>query len=302
MPSTPEVTIVILNWNNAEDTLRCLASVEQLTYPNYEVIVVDNGSVDDSVSQLHTAYPGVTLLETGENLGYAGGNNLGIRYALEEGAAYVWLLNDDILVAPDSLSILVKASDASTDIGFTGPMVYMREQPDRILSAGGVLDHSMQPRHRGLGALDQGQYGNINEVDFLSGCALLVSREAIEKVGLLDEAFFAYGEDIEWCFRGKRADLRVLLVPNAHVWHPDTRLRDQHSGRVMYYITRNHLLFLQKHRLGSRNIVGALLQNAIWLANWSLNPRCHHMKPKRDAVWFAVHDFMLRRFGKSGDM
>lgn len=298
----PFVAIIILNWNQPKDTLACLAAVAALDYPAVLTLVVDNGSTDDSVERIRAACPNMEIIETGANQGYTGGNNAGIRRALAHGAAYIWLLNDDTIAAPNSLSVLVRAAEADPGAGFIGPLVRMRERPDLILSAGGVLGPDMRPRHRGLGELDEGQYNKIAEADFLSGCALLVSRSTIERIGLLDEAFFAYGEDVEWCSRGSRAGLKVLFVPQAVVWHPDTRQRDENSARVMYYITRNHLLFLRKHRLGAGNLARALLRNVILLANWTLNPKWRRARPKRDALWLALRDFALGRFGKSKDL
>jgi hypothetical protein len=296
------VAIVVLNWNNARDTISCLDSLAKLDYPDPWVIVVDNGSSDDSVVQIRAAHPSVTLIETGANLDYTGGNNAGIRHALAGGADFVFLLNNDAIVAPDALSRLVQAAQAWPNAGFLGPMVRTREQPNRILSAGGVFWPDMTPGQRGLGELDQGQYGEVEEVDFLSGCALLVSRAALEAVGLLDERYFAYGEDVEWCFRGRRAGFKVLFAPQGVVWHPDTSLRDQNSSRVVYYITRNHLLFLRQHHLGLGVLLRTLLRNLIWLVNWSVNPKWRHIKSKRDALWWALRDFALGRFGKSRDL
>jgi len=297
-----KVIVIILNWNNAGDTLQCLASLESLTYPNYGLLIVDNGSTDDSVQRIRAVYSTVTLLETGENLGYAGGNNVGIRYALEQGADYVLLLNDDVVLAEDAISALLKVAVQHPEAGFLGPNVYIMEQPEHLLSSGGVFAADWCPFHRGMGERHEFHDGDGVEVDFLSGCALLVARTAMEKIGLLDEDFFTYGEDVEWCFRGKRAGFKVLLVPQAKVWHPDTRLRDENSARVMYYITRNHLLFLRKHRLGKIALGRAWMRNWILLINWSINPKWRHIRPKRDALWLAMRDFVLGRFGKSQDM
>ena len=122
---TLEVAIIVLNWNNAPDALECLRSLEQLDYTGYRAVVVDNGSANDSVATIAAAYPDVTILEAGENLGYTGGNNLGLEYALNNDCDYVWLLNDDVTVAPDSLSALVSAALAEPRAGFLGPKVLM---------------------------------------------------------------------------------------------------------------------------------------------------------------------------------
>lgn len=298
----PFVHIIILNWNNPTDTLACLDTVRQLDYDNVRVVVVDNGSADDSAARIRLEYPAIDLIALPENLGYTGGNNAGIRHSLERGAEYVWLLNDDTTVAPDSLALLVEAAARHPDAGFLGPLVRLREQPDRILSAGGVFGPDMTLRQRGLGEADAGQFRVPEPVDFLSGCALLASRRVIEAVGAFDEAFFAYGEDIDWCYRGAQAGFRSLLVPAAVVWHPDTRSRDENSPRVMYYISRNRLLFMRKHRLGARRMGRTVLRYLYWLANWSLNPKWRGIRPKRDALWFAMRDFAAANFGRSASV
>jgi GT2 family glycosyltransferase len=270
-----------------------------LNYGAVEPIVVDNGSVDDSVARVAESYPDVTILQAGENLGYAGGNNLGIKHALSKGADYVWLLNDDVTVAPDSLSLLMSTADAQPKAGFWGPTVYMHEEPRRILSAGGCLGKDWAPQHRGIGELDVGQFGQIETVDYVSGCALLVSRALVDAVGLLDERFFAYCEEVEWCYRGRQAGFGALFVPQAAVWHPDTRSRDRDSVVVKYYMSRNQLLFMAKHRLGASAMVHHLASYTLWIANWTVNPKWRHKRRQRDMLLRAVFDFVRGRYGKA---
>jgi GT2 family glycosyltransferase len=299
---SPWGAIIILNWNHVADTLSCIHSVNALDYSNKRIIVVDNGSTDDSVTRIKDAYPDIHLIETGRNLGYSGGNNVGIQYALRDLATdYVWLLNDDVLVASDALTRLVEVAEMHPQAGFLGPMVYIREHPDHILSAGGILGPTMDSFQRGLGELDQGKYEKVDEVDFLSGCALFVSRKLIEEVGALDESFFAYYEDVDWCYRGKQAGFDILFVPQSVVWHPDTRYRDEHSASVMYYMARNHLLFLSRNHLGIYSKGKVWFRYAKWLVNWTFNPKWRDAKPKRDALMLAMRDFVLGRFGKGPD-
>lgn len=295
----PEVTTIILNWNNASDTLACLGSTAAIDYAKHRVIVVDNGSTDDSVDIITGEYPEVTVLETGANLGYTGGNNRGIEYALKDSCDYVWLLNDDVTVAPDSLSALVLVAESEPKAGFLGPKVHMREDPQRLLSAGGKLGENWRPQHRGIGELDQGRFDEVAEVDYLSGCALLVSRRLIEKAGGLDNDFFAYHEDIEWCYRGRQAGFRVLFVPEAKVWHPDTLRRDAESALVTYYMSRNQLLFLAKHHLGLGVLARCLATYALRVVNWSIRPKYRHKRHQRDALLRAMLDVLLGRFGEA---
>ena len=295
--ASPKVLIIVLNWNNTQDTITCLSSITQLCYPSYQTLVIDNGSIDDSIEQIRRHFPQAQILALPENLGYTGGNNRGLQHALSHGYDYVWLLNDDVTVAPDSLTLLIRTAMAEPQAGFLGPMIYMREDPPRILSAGGVLYNGWHPRHRGIGERDEGQFTSITEVDYLSGCALLVSRRVIEAIGALDEDFFAYYEDVEWCYRGWRAGFKTLFVPQAKAWHPDTRRRDANSVLVTYYLARNHLLFVRKHRLGIRALALPLMNHVRTLLSWTLRPRWGHKRRQRDALARGIIDFARGRFG-----
>jgi len=295
----PEVAIIILHWNNLPDTLACIRSVKELDYAPYRIVVVDNGSADDSNAAIAAQHPDVTLLRTADNLGYVGGNNLGIQYALNAGYDYMWLLNDDVTVDPQSLTALMNVAQAKPNSAFLGPKVYCREDPHRFLSAGCLLVDGWQPQHRGIGEIDEGQFDDNSEVDYLSGCALLVSRKAVDTIGLLDTDFFAYHEDTEWCFRGKRAGFSVLYVPKAAVWHPDTRSRDVDSPLVTYYISRNYLLFLTKWRFGAILRIRTFILYLVRVMNWSIRPKWRHKAPQRNALMRALIDFSLGRFGRA---
>ena len=167
---------------------------------------LDNGSTDGSVPAIRDGFPMVTVLENGENLGYTGGNNVGLRYALAQGADYVLLLNNDTVLAPDFLRLLVEAAESDANVGIAGPTIYYYDRPALIWSAGGAIDERRgQTRMIGLDAPDEGQFGTLpREVDFVTGCALLVKRPTMERVGLLDERFFTYYEEGEWCVRARR--------------------------------------------------------------------------------------------------
>lgn len=298
--NSPRVAVVILNWNNADDTLACLDSVTASDYPanRLSIIVVDNGSTDDSVNRIRLAYQTVTLVVAGANLGFTGGNNVGIRHAISRGCDYLWLLNDDITVASDALSVLARVATESEHVAAVGPIIYMREAPNCILSFGCDMDGNWRLVHRGLGEIDRGQYGEVVDVDYMSGASMFVSAKVIENVGLFDEDFFAYYEDVEWCRRVRMAGWRILCVPQAKVWHPDPKVRDETSGSVTYYTSRNQLLFLRKSRLGPMPLLSKLIQYLVWLSNWSLNPKWRHYRVKRDALLFALIDFIRGKTGR----
>ena len=247
----PKVFIIILTWNGKDDTLTCLDSVQKLNYPDCHVIVVDNGSTDGSMGAIRACYPSaswLTIIENGENLGYTGGNNVGMRHALGHGAEYVWLLNNDTLIEPDSLDVLIRVAEESPSAGILGPKVLCYPETHLLYSRG--ESHSLWFNFRtvDIGEVNQGQDILPRNVDYIVGCAMLVSKEFIEKVGLLDETFFAYYEEIDWCFRGRKKGYDILYVPGAVIYHKGGMSSGGRSSPISsYYHTRNWIYFMRKH-------------------------------------------------------
>lgn len=244
----PRVTIIVLNWNGLEDTMDCLESLDQLDYENYEVVVVDNGSVDESVTVIRERFPGVTVIENGENMGYAEGNNGGVEYALQAGADYIFVLNNDTVLCQDILTHLVATAETHPRVGAVGPKIYYHAQPRRIWFAGGIIDwqHGLTV-NLGADEDDVGQFEEVRSVDFLAGCALLIKRETWENVGPFDSRFFMYWEETDWCTRVQRAGYDLLFVPQAKMWHKVSPADQSSSPLILYYMTRNRLLFLYKN-------------------------------------------------------
>ncbi len=299
--SPPRVAIIVLNWNGRDDTLACLASLSQLDYSIYEVIVVDNGSGDDSVAAIRAAYPQVTLIETGDNLGYVGGNNVGLKFAKKMGAKYALLLNNDTEVAPDFLSLLVEVAEADPAVGIVGPTIYYFDQPNVIWSAGGAIDWARGSTQMvGLNDVDRGQFGNSPRlVDFVTGCALLIKISLVEQVGLLDPRFFAYYEETEWCVRVTRAGFKILHVPPAKIWHKISPIAREASPQVHYYMTRNRLLFLKLSRAGMTAWFNTLLLDyGRTLLSWTLKPKWRHKSLQRRAMLQAILDYGRGHFGR----
>lgn len=280
------VAAVILHWRDPAATRACLASLRALDGPPLRIVVVDNSGTWDAVGD---AGGGATVLRPGHNLGYAGGNNLGMGWAFAYGCAWALLLNDDVTLAPEALQRLLEAAAAHPDAGILGPLVLMQEEPERILSAGGCFGPGMAAVQRSVGEPDCGQFARTETVDWLTGCALLVNRRMVEAVGWLDESFFLYVEEVDWCYRAGRGGWSVLFVPGARVWHPDTRVRDVNSPPVTYYMARNTLRFAGKHRLYA-TLARQALTHARTIASWSLRPKWRHKRAQRDALLRALAD------------
>lgn len=248
MTSAPLVTIVILNWNNWPDTLDCVASCRRLNWPNLRVVIVDNGSGDGSEGILRERCPDAVIIQTGANLGFAGGNNIGIRHALETGADYVWLLNNDAVSDPDALAKLVEALQSAPSAAAAGSKVYYHDDPQRIWFAGGIWTKGrLRVRQRGTGELDHGEYDYLCPVGSVSGCSMLIRSSVIREIGLLDESYFLYWEDTDWCARAQKNGYKVLFVPASRVWHKVSATVAPRSQLQYYYNTRNGLMFCMRH-------------------------------------------------------
>ncbi len=294
----PLVVTVILNTNRREDTLACLASLACSSYPNHRIIVLDNASSDGSVAAIRDVYPDVRVIELSENLGYAGNNNVGIQAAIESGARWIWVLNEDTVVAPDCISRLVAAAEADPHIGIVGPLVYHHNEPDVIQSAGGRLGGSWEALHVAQNETDRGQLAGPRDVDWISGCAILVRREVVEQCGMLDARFFYYWEEVEWCLRARRAGWHIVHVAAAKLWHKGVQRDYRPKPSVAYYNTRNRLLMLAKHRAPARVWAGTLVQTTRTLVSYSVRPKWRHKRDHRDAIARGMLDFMYRRWGR----
>ena len=296
--TSPRVFTIILNNNRREDTLECLASLKESTYPNSSVIVLDNQSSDGSVEEIRSDFPEVQIIELKENRGYSGNNNVGIRAAGEQGADWIFVLNEDTVLAPDCLGHLVEAGESDPEIGIVGPMVYHYHASDVIQSAGGILGPYWDSIHLGRDQQDSGQFADVHEVEWISGCGILLRREAIQQVGPIDERYFNYWEEIEWCIRIRRAGWKAVHVPCAKMWHKGVTIDHKPKPTVTYYATRNRLLTLAKHHAPFSVWANAWVQNMRTLASWTIKPRWRHMRKHRDAMWYGILDFLRSRWGQ----
>lgn len=240
----------MLNYNGLEVTLDCLSSLESVVWECLTTIVVDNGSTDGSADAIAERYPRVELIRCAFNLGFAEGNNVGLRRALELGADYVFVLNNDTIVADDAVTELVAEAARRPDAGALCPLVYFADPPDLIWCAGATFDprKGYSGRMTGYREPDRGQYSTVREVERAPGAAILVPRQVLERVGLLDGDLFLYYEDVEWSLRIRRAGYMILLIPSACVWHKvSVTAGGEHSPTAAYYGTRNHLEVCARH-------------------------------------------------------
>ena len=238
------VSLVVLNWNGRAQLERCLPSLEALDYPNYEIILVDNGSSDDSVAFVRERFPAIRIIENGENLGYPKGINVGLRAA--EGEIIV-PLNNDIVARPDFLRKLAAAMEADGQVGIAGCKIYF---PDgrTLQHAGSTISYPLAlTNHIGYGEVDRGQYDELREVDYVTGAAFAVKKEVLERIGYLEERFFLYFDDPDICLRAKKAGYKVIYVPDAVVIHYESSTNVVFSYFYYRHYHRSRMLFILKH-------------------------------------------------------
>jgi GT2 family glycosyltransferase len=246
----PKVFVVLLNWKGREDTLACLDSLKLSDYPNLEIVVVDQGSQDGLVELLGRREPGVKLIANERNLGFTGGNNQGIDCALGSGADYIFLLNNDTVVDRQCISELVRVAEECTGVGALGPKIYHYHQPDLIWSAGGIVDFTENVGSmRGYGCIDKGQFDQLAEVDFISGCAVMVRKETIDTVGLLNEEFYPiYYEDTDWGMRIQAVGYTNVVVPSAKIWHKvSASMGGDYSPTSKYLMGHHAVVFMREY-------------------------------------------------------
>jgi GT2 family glycosyltransferase len=269
---TPRWVIVVLSWNGRDDTLACLASTRELDRGDVAVVCVDNGSDDGSADAVRSAFPEVELIETGRNLGFAGGNNVGIARARELGADWTVLLNNDATIGAGAIDAFERTAAGHPRAGVLAGKVLFAHPPDRIWFAGqrfnAKLGYSGRPR--GYGKPDGPRYGEAVEVDRAVGALMAVSHEAIDAVGVMDEDLFAYVEDVDWCVRMRAAGYQVVLAPEARAWHRVSASGggESVSTHPLYYGARNTIVVCERHApLGT---VGTVLRRLVVAATYIL--------------------------------
>lgn len=273
----PSVAVLLLNWNGWQDATECLESLRHLDYPNFKIILCDNGSSDDSLQRfdewaqrravlyrrlsrhaaettMRVVQEKLIIIENGANLGFAGGNNVGLRFALAQGVDYVWLLNADTTVKPDALAQLVAEAHADPSVGMCGSTLLYYHAPDTIqtLCGGSINRRTGEPRH-----IAQFQKFRppipkddvLKELDYVMGASMLVSRKFLEEIGLMEEGYFLYYEEIDWAERAK-GKFKLGYAPESLVYHKEGRSvgnqPKSYSPTSIYFMTRSRVKFMRK--------------------------------------------------------
>lgn len=246
---TPLVSIVTINYNQLELTCQLLDSLRRVTYPSVEIIVVDNHSKEDPTPVITEKYPEVKLIVSEKNLGFAGGNNLGIVASRGE---YIYLLNNDTEVHPGVLEPLVELFDTHPDAGVASSMLLYFNSGETIQYAGSTRINPFTGRSKRIGHMekDLGQYAAIRETELAHGAAMMVPRSVIDKVGMMPEFFFLYYEEVDWCESIKRAGHKIFFVPTSRVYHKESMSVGKGSTLKTYYMTRNRLLYMRRNTAG----------------------------------------------------
>jgi GT2 family glycosyltransferase len=291
----PKVIVAILNYNLWEDTIECVASFQGITYPTYEILIADNGSSDGSYEILKQNLPQCEVRSTGANLGYTGGVNACLRFALEKDPSYVLILNNDTVVTNDFLDHLVQALEDSPNAAAACGTIYCHHDPERVWFAGGhMIPWRGLAVHEHEGEIMKREaLGEPRETDFLNGCMVLFRASALETVGYEDERFFMVLDDIELSARVRRMGLLLLYVPRAVIYHKV--LGEDLSPFKIYYAVRNRFLLIDLAFDGATRIVARTYFTSVIMLKlfvWRL------VKPRFfRAAWFGLWDYLRGNFG-----
>lgn len=294
----PRVVIIVLNWNGGRDTLACLESLKPVRRDDVEVLVVDNGSTDDSVATIRAAFPDLELIEVGRNLGYAGGNNVGIERAMALGAQFVLVLNNDTVCAPDVVDRLLEAAARHPRVGMFCPRIFYMDEPARVwFDEARWNSAKLCFSFPGKGVLASDRPAQERETDYASGAALFVRADVVGQVGSFDERFFLVWEEADWCYRARQHGWQSMVVPSARVWHRiGSSFGNESSPLRTYFSSRNRLVWLFRHGTFGERVRG------LAVAARAAVPRWHLAKEPNVALWrrwvWAGQDWLRAAAGR----
>ncbi len=300
----PKVIITIVNWNGKEDTCDCIDSLKKLDYKNYEIAIVDNGSSDGSPEYISERFPDLKIILNSKNLGVGEGHNTGIRYALGRGADYILVVDNNAIVDPNALSVLIDAAESDKKIAVVGGKVYYYKK-NILNSAGGLVDRRNGITiARGYMQEDKGQFDKIEEVDWLQGVYFLLKVDIYKEIGFFDPDYFILCNDADLCFRAKQSGYKVVYVPKALAWHKaeSTTFGSYESARYRYYHVRNRLIFIKKNMDERKRALFIALMEILreLFAYLKALRRPENFKYIQyiKAATCAIIDFILKRYGK----
>jgi len=292
MKKIPKVSIIVLNWNNFKDTKECLESLEKISYPNHEIIIVDNGSADGSGERIQKEFPNHIYIYNDSNLGFTGGNNVGMKYAVKRGTDYIFFINNDMIVDKGFLEPLVQAM-RNEGAGLVGPATYHYFQREKIYSAGAHLNF-WKTKIKGHKFTEE-----FREVDILGG-SFLIKKQVIDKIGYFYEPYFLNFEELDYCFQTRKAGFKIFCEPKSKIWHKIGGTLRRIPATATYYYYRNRLLFIK------RNIPFYLKYPLYLYWNLFLMLRFIERLARKDkkiasAAKTALIDFWTGNFGKKND-
>lgn len=291
----PNVGIVISNYNGWQDTVQCLESLEKQTYRDFEIILLDDASTNDSVQQLQQHLPANTVfLPQAANSGFAAVNNVGMRRALADGCQWVVLLNNDTVAAPDFLETLLRETPAGA---VSCPKMLFLDPPDEIWFAGGELNRATgKIKHLGGHAKDGPAFAEKKQVSFITFCCVMLPREVIEQVGFLDETLFMYCEDVDYCIRLSDAGVPLWFLPDAKIWH---KAGGSAGGMLsVYYITRNTLYLTCKGKTPAQIHARTLVPLVTGAARYALTKALGRKKGRSYGAYRGALDFWRGKMGR----
>lgn len=262
--TSPLVVSVVLAFGPENELIDCVRSLLGQTNINHRIVVVQNGANSDLLNDLESRFTNILAIRNGSNVGAAAGRNIGIRWAIEHGAQYLFLADNDATFASDALSNLLSAATASPQIGFLSCIVRRKSNPEQIFSAGAYIEPPLSTRH----LYDVPHDRSLRIVDFAPSCALLVPVSTIKAIGLMDESLFVYDEDVDWCLKGKKRGLKTAVMSTAKAYHDFNAEKGKSPLRV-YYGIRNRLVVFQRHRItnhkkGYNWLLARLLVHNLW--------------------------------------
>ena len=300
----PSVWIVIVLYNSYADTADCLKSLESATYPDLHVALVDNGSGDGSGERLRREFPRVLHIRSDENLGFAGGCNLGIRAALDSSADFICLLNNDTLVDPGFIEPLVERAARNPEAGILGGKIFYADPPDLLWFAGGRIDSRRGlTSHRGLDLPDGPIFNRPGAVDYITGCLFFVRARLFRDLGLLDERFFMYAEEVDFCLRARRAGYTSFYEPKSVIWHRVSRSMGGAYRPLFWYYQSRNLLEAYRLHLGVSRCSGPMARLlwhlVIYRSYLFLRQYRASAGPHMLALWLGGLDFLRGRMGRS---